>query len=223
MKEVNNTDSIYKRTGIYTIKNKITEELYIGFTNMNFGDRKDCHFSLLRQNKHHNKNLQKSFNEYGEDNFEFIIIEDVSSDNIDVFYEKEQYYIKYFSEYNKLFNIQSGGPGFSGARLSKEKIKKLSEINREHMTGVKMSKKTTLKMSESRKRNQCRMGGVNHSTILASEDVYNIKVSLMNGETCRVLSEKYNVTIQCISKINVGVNWKNINPPGWKEYLKNRI
>lgn len=216
-------DSIYKRTGIYGIKNKITDEIYVGFTNMNFGDRKDCHFSLLRQNKHHNENLQRSFNQYKEDSFEFIVIEDIVSDNINVFYEKERYYIKYFSESGKSFNVQTGGPGFSGARLSKQNIAKLSKINKINMTGTKLSKSTTDKMSETRKKNQNRMGGDNHSTILKPNEVYDIKLRLMSGEGCRSLSERYDVTVQCISKINVGANWKKINPPGWEEYLKNRI
>lgn len=41
---------------------------------MNFGDRRDCHFASLRGGYHINPHLQKSFDKYGEDNFEFIIL-----------------------------------------------------------------------------------------------------------------------------------------------------
>ena len=41
---------------------------------MNFGDRKDCHFASLRGGYQINPHLQKSFNKYGEDNFEFIVL-----------------------------------------------------------------------------------------------------------------------------------------------------
>lgn len=41
---------------------------------MNFGDRRDCHFASLRGGYHINPHLQRSFDKYGEDNFEFIVL-----------------------------------------------------------------------------------------------------------------------------------------------------
>ena len=35
--------SLYKTIGIYGIKNKIKENIYVGKTAMNFGDRGDSH------------------------------------------------------------------------------------------------------------------------------------------------------------------------------------
>lgn len=65
-------NSLYKKTGIYGIFNLVTGKVYVGETNMNFGDRRDSHFSLLRNGKHNSKEMQNDFLAVGEDNFEFI-------------------------------------------------------------------------------------------------------------------------------------------------------
>lgn len=66
---------------IYVIKNKITGQKYIGST-AHIKQRFSKHKSDLVNNKHHNKLLQDSWNNYGEDNFLFEII--CECDPIDV-------------------------------------------------------------------------------------------------------------------------------------------
>ena len=58
---------------IYQIKNLVNGKLYIGQT-INYKSRKEKHLSLLRRNDHHNPYLQKAYNKYGEDAFEFSIL-----------------------------------------------------------------------------------------------------------------------------------------------------
>lgn len=60
--------------GIYVIKNNVNNKMYIG-SSTNIKQRFTCHKSALRNNNHRNKHLQNAWNKYGEDNFEFIIIE----------------------------------------------------------------------------------------------------------------------------------------------------
>ena len=68
---------IYKQFGIYRITNILDGMSYIGKTGMNFGDRWDSHRSLLNSGSHFNKQLQNAWAEFGEDSFEFQIIESV--------------------------------------------------------------------------------------------------------------------------------------------------
>ena len=58
------------KSGIYYIRNIVTNEYYIG-QSMNLNRRLEAHFIRLEKNTHTNKKLQKSFNKYGSDNFEF--------------------------------------------------------------------------------------------------------------------------------------------------------
>lgn len=56
--------------------------MYIGYST-NFESRKSKHFSFLRNNNHSNEYLQRAFNEYGEENFVFEILEEYPDiDNI---------------------------------------------------------------------------------------------------------------------------------------------
>lgn len=58
---------------VYRIFNKKNGRMYIGSTN-NYIARKHEHFSRLRNGTHHNKNLQRDFNEFKESSFIFEII-----------------------------------------------------------------------------------------------------------------------------------------------------
>lgn len=124
-------NSLYKTVGIYGIKNKINNHIYIGKTEMNFGDRRDSHYSLLENNKHWNKYLQNAWNKYGKDNFEFIIIHKLVDDE-DI-NELERYYIKYYRDLNLSYNIADGGQGGGnlGKHLSEETKRKISEEHKQ--------------------------------------------------------------------------------------------
>ena len=59
---------------IYHIINKVNNKRYIGQT-INFQNRKITHLRNLRTNKHHSSKLQRAWNKYGENNFEFYVKE----------------------------------------------------------------------------------------------------------------------------------------------------
>lgn len=116
--------------GIYKIMNKCNNKCYIG-SSIIIENRKIVHFSSLRGGYHHNKHLQSSFNKYGEENFEFFIIEECCEE---VLFEKERLHIisacvldtKY--GYNK---SSEPGLGSRGIRWSNESKDKLSNSLRQ--------------------------------------------------------------------------------------------
>jgi group I intron endonuclease len=63
---------------IYTITNKINGRLYVGKT-CNPHHRWQLHKSQLRHNKHHNDKFQADWNEHGEQQFEYEIIETIEN------------------------------------------------------------------------------------------------------------------------------------------------
>jgi group I intron endonuclease len=75
--------------GIYRITNKNTNQSYVGKTT-NYENRFKKHRMLLRSNRHWNIPLQASWDQYGEENFEFEFIEECNMKLID---KKERYYI----------------------------------------------------------------------------------------------------------------------------------
>ena len=90
--------------GVYKILCISTGKVYIGSSSDIFSRISD-HKSRLRGNRHANSYLQNSWNLYGENGFEFSIIEIVN--NQDILHEREQYWINFLKSYDRLigFNL----------------------------------------------------------------------------------------------------------------------
>ena len=143
---------IYFQIGIFRITNTMNGKSYIGKTGMNFGDRWDTHRSLLRSGKHDNPYLQRAWDKYGEDAFEFAVVEVVNDPGM-----LDDLEIKYIAEYKargKSYNLHIGGSGGYnlGKHLSEDTKKKIGEKNRINMTGRKASAETRAKMSASQQK-----------------------------------------------------------------------
>ncbi len=91
-----------KLSGIYIITNKVTGKIYIGESLDIYRRWHKEHIPDLRKNKHYNKNLQEDFDKYGEDNFDFEILERYSEDNPIATKARililEDYYMRYFKK-----------------------------------------------------------------------------------------------------------------------------
>ena len=217
-------DNIYSRIGIYGIKNLINGKIYIGKTGMNFGDRWDSHRSLLNSGKHDNPHLQRAWDKYGQNNFEFIVIEDC---NVDDLSDREKYYIKLYKDMGLAYNIHDGGDeGYNlGKHLSDETKRKIGEKNRINGLGRKASDETKLKMSESHmgmkytpmseegKKNiqqaQQKYFEQNPKK-LNVDDVIEIRRLHKDGLKYSEIAREYSVTCQCISDICNYKRWKQI-------------
>ena len=81
-------------SGIYRIYCKSEDKSYIG-KSINIEERWKIHQNELKKGKHHNKKLQKVFNKYGKDDFEFSILKEV-----DDYYEITYYESYYVEEFN---------------------------------------------------------------------------------------------------------------------------
>jgi len=97
-----------KIMGIYKITNTTNNKVYIG-QSLDLKRRRAKHIQSLKNNNHTNKHLQLAFNEYGEDNFKFEIIEELT--DISQLDKNETYWINYYKSYNREcgYNIELGG------------------------------------------------------------------------------------------------------------------
>lgn len=113
--------------GIYKIENLVNGKIYIG-KSVNIYRRWKKHKTLLNTRSHYNKHLRCAWDIYGEDNFEFSIIEQCAQDN-DILSIKEKYYIELYSSNNSDFgyNMTNGGDGTFGLKWSDEQRKATSE------------------------------------------------------------------------------------------------
>ena len=97
-----------KIIGIYCIRNKINGKRYIGLSE-DIYFRWYHHKYYLDKGIHDNEYLQRSWDKYGEDNFEFEILETCKPEELPMI---EKQYIDKFDTFNNRdngYNLQSGG------------------------------------------------------------------------------------------------------------------
>lgn len=123
------------KTGIYCIRNTITNQYYIGSTKRSFHSRKTKHLKNLKNNSHQNVYLQEDWNKYGELNFIFEILLSCSPSECDKW---EAHYIKYFDS-----NIREFGYNIASVKHYRYKY----SISEQGIENKSKSKKQKLKIS----------------------------------------------------------------------------
>jgi group I intron endonuclease len=187
---------------IYQIRNKINNKLYIGSTN-NVRKRWNNHRSKLNNKRHENSYLQAAWDKYGEENFEFSILEQVTDQNR---IEKEIFYLQETKSYERNIGynfdknpIDKSGKNnpFYGKTHSKQTKEKLKIIA--HNRSEELKKK----MGEKNK------GDKHPRSKLDWNKVRIIRLLYFQGEeTYRSLSLKFNVARSTIQAIVEKKSWK---------------
>ena len=107
--------------GIYKIENSVNNKIYIG-SSIDINKRFYKHLWMLRKGIHDNIHLQNSFNQYGENSFNFSILEYC---NISELVNRENFYIRTQTGRWKEFPIQYPGESL---RLTEEVTRVYSQI-----------------------------------------------------------------------------------------------
>ena len=121
-------------SGIYRIYCKREDKSYRG-KSMNIEERWKSHLNELKKGKHHNKKLQKVFNKYGKDDFEFSILKEVD-DYYEITYY-ESYYAEEFNAFNSGYNI---GKLFKSQDI-KNVLDNLQDLSKEWLSILKENSK----------------------------------------------------------------------------------
>lgn len=132
-------------SGIYQIRNVVNNKVYIGQA-INVFRRLSEHCDDLIQNKHFNRHLQRSFNKYKSENFEYSIICSVPVDQLNLA-EKAAIYM--FTSTNPLFGFNKtfGGEGGSPTEEIKKKMSIARSGENHPLFGKHHSEETKMKIS----------------------------------------------------------------------------
>ena len=127
---------------IYLIKNMINNKVYIGSA-VNIDRRWRVHKKDLNKGKHHSCHLQLAWNKYGEQNFNFEILQEV--ENPEHLLSYEQVYLDYYKSYER-------DKGYNTCKIAGSTYGiKYTEESRKKMKGRIVSEETRKKMSEAKK------------------------------------------------------------------------
>lgn len=155
-----------KSPGIYLIKNKINGNQYVGSAkNMNY--RYTQHVCGLRHGGHINSHLQNAWIKYGENEFEWTVLEDVEfvEDVKELkkrLLDREQYWIdKLHPEYN-ILKAAGSTLGFHHSEETKAKISNTTK-------GIKKSKEHAKHIREGQKGRPLREGEYERLTELSKK------------------------------------------------------
>ena len=126
-------------SGIYSIRNKISGERYIGCS-IRIISRIKNHKRYLMKGGHDNSHLQRAWDNYGTENFEFCVIQYCAEKDLAV---REQHWIRHFNSYLAGYNQTPGGD-FSpalipeiAAKISESKLGKV--YGKDHRSAISAS------------------------------------------------------------------------------------
>lgn len=216
---------------IYKIVCTINNKFYVGRA-VNFKKRMCIHKSRLRNNKHVNKHLQNLWNKYGEENFQFLILESCERKEV---CDREQYYLDLCIGTENCVNISksSNNNTSSNSLETRMKIsasnkgKKLSDSTKSLLSirhkGKKLSVETKdrIKLARAKqvmiphdketkeKISKSNSGERNSQAKLTWEIVRQIRFQHSIGVRQVELMKIYNISSTCVSNI--------INHKRWKE------
>jgi len=111
------------------IRNIANEKCYVGSAT-NILDRWSNHLQGLRANKHHSIKLQRAWNKYGEDSFDFEIIESIKFEYKSSKIAAEQHYIDFLDSYHNGYNSAPIAGDCTGVKWSAAARKHLSEVKK---------------------------------------------------------------------------------------------
>lgn len=226
-----------KICGVYCIKNLTNNKKYIG-SSIDIYGRWQSHKNDLKNNNHHSRHLQKSYNYYGEENFIYYILEQCDKN---ILIQREQYWIDKYNTSNKKYgyNISpiAGAGYFCGATYEDLKNNKYSisldqfnkityllqtsscsigEISRVTNVNIDMVysiyyKKTYKQLTE--KMNFIKRRNdcqYNWNSVITELQAKEIIHLLINGYTILNISEITGVSSSIISDIKIKHSWSNL-------------
>jgi group I intron endonuclease len=137
-------------TGIYKIINKSNGDYYVG-SSIDITKRWYQHKTLLRHNRHKNCHLQRAWQKYGTNTFEFVVVEETALENL---IAVEQRYLNAAFLSGKQYNI-SPMADTSRGRITSETTKaklRVSHLGQKTSLGMRRTKETKIKSAISHRK-----------------------------------------------------------------------
>lgn len=127
------------QSGIYLIKNRINHKVYVG-SSRDISHRLSRHKTDLSKSRHQNEKLQRAWDKYGRDAFEFVVHEVVEPSALTI---REQFWIEHLRAVKDGYNICPNAYTCAGRKLSETHVAKIIAAR----AGYRHSDETRAKIS----------------------------------------------------------------------------
>lgn len=207
------------KTGIYLILNTVNNKVYIGSA-VDIKKRWRDHKWHLKENKHHNSHLQLAWNKYGENRFQFSILEECGIENLLLI--ERNYIIQYRANNSKFgYNINDPEHIFLNRKhneITKQKlsIQKIGDKNpmfgKRGALHPRFGKTSTF---ETRQKMSIKKLGIKthrrNNSKLTENDVINIrKLYHIDNVSQPKIAKQYLVSYGTINKIITKKSWTTV-------------
>ena len=219
--------------GVYAIVHTASGRMYVG-SSVRLRRRWADHRRLLRRGSHSNRYLQAAWSTYGEDAFEFVLLEEVA--DITKVIEREQAWLDELRPTDRArgFNLSPTASSVLGLRFTPEQRERVAAGQRgrpksaEHRANIWANRQMTNehrarlaangragrgrpKSPDRRHRiGAAQSGSLNHQAKLTEDDVRAIRQRLAAGERGRHLAAEFGVHESIVSEIKSGRRWRHV-------------
>lgn len=135
-----------KISGIYKIINKANGKYYVG-SSRDISTRWSTHKRALSKRCHRNLKLQCAWDKYGEDSFEFVMVENCSPDRVALLAAEQNHLNKARGDQSVCYNLSFLAGSVEFTEAVRKKLSEKSK-NRKRRKGIPHSAETKMKMSK---------------------------------------------------------------------------
>ena len=203
---------IPRTSGVYKIYFLSSTKVYVGSTK-NLYKRRATHFGRLKTGKSTSPKLQLAFNQYGEKEFQFEVLELC---DLSVIWEKEKFYIDKYNSIEDGYNTSSSTRypmlGHAHTEESKAKISK-SNIGNHGRSGFKLTDehKRMIGLGNTGKHTSRNVGAKQACAKLNDETAKRVKILLKEGNLSQAkIGAIFGICQQTVNMIKRGLKWKHI-------------
>lgn len=118
---------LWGKSGVYKIICIKTKKFLIG-SSQDLSRRRIYHDCVLRKNKHPNPRIQEEYNIYGQEYFDFVVLEFCDIENLK---EKEQFWLDSTQAVELGYNLQPNSKDNSGHKYSEKSRNKMKKSQQE--------------------------------------------------------------------------------------------
>lgn len=135
-------DAILAQSGIYAFTNKINGKKYVGSA-VNLRRRHRKHLYELNKGSHHSLKFQRAWNKYGQDSFQFEIVEIIGVE-ADLIVREQHWMAAYGAFGPNGYNMSPTAGSILGIKRSPETIEKMRISGRRYVASPEARKKISL-------------------------------------------------------------------------------